>query len=270
MGLFELSRRVAAKKWDDAAKAHADKLERVDSGLPFSAQIGALLEVPRADFALLDGSLLQVPKLAQMPIVAVSRMHLDADDDLALFRLYTDCGTDRGGVGQSYLQVVCRAGAVDDIRDLAYYQFLCRNFPVTEEEQEPFLGKGFGLGQTTYEMADDQLSGIPHVAGNFNDLLAGKDALYFTRDTPAGGDYVAPYRAQENRLDDAEGEKGLTKEVSFMPYVRDLAGGGPNGRQERLLISFEYVETMDGKPAPAVHVDYMAGLALDRLKVKVL
>lgn len=266
MGLFELSRRVIDKKLDDAAKAHAPKLERVDTGLPFNAQIGALLEVPRAEFALLDGSLLTTPKEAQMPIVAVSRIHLDVDDDLALYRLYTNSGVDRTGAGQSFLQVLCAAGDIENIRDIAYYQFLCRQYPVTDEEQAPFRGEGFGLGEVNYLMGDDQLATIPHVAGNIPALLVGgEDVLHFSRDA-AGGAYVAPYTARENRLDDAVGERGLAKQLSFMPYVRDLA----NSKQERLLISFEYVKSMDGKSAPAVYVDFMAGLALDRQKIKVL
>ena len=265
MGLFNLASRVLDKKLDDAARAHAPKLDRVDTGLPFNAQIGALLEVPRTDFAVLSGSLLAVPKSAQLPIVAVSRVHLDVDDDLALFRLYTDAGADRTGAGQSFLQVLCHASNVDDIRDLAYYQFLCRQYPVSDEEQAPFRGEGFGLGEVNYDMAEEQLATIPQAAGNISALLAGAESLSFTRDAP-GGDYVAPYTGRENRLDDAVGEKGLTKQLSFMPYVRDLDGG----RQERLLISFDYIRSMDGKSAPAAYVDFLAGLALDRNKVKVL
>ncbi|MBK3780302.1 YjfK family protein [Paraburkholderia aspalathi] len=266
MSLFNLAGRIIDKKFDDAARAHAPKLDRVDTGLPYNAQLGALLEVPRAEFALLDGSLLSVPASAQLPIVAVSRIHLDADDDLALFRFYTATGQDRSGVGASFLQVVCRAGHVDDIQDVAYYQHLCRDFPVTDEEQAPYRGEGFGLGELTYEMADDKLRAIPQAASNLSAFIASADdALVFTRDTP-GGDYVAPFDAGENRLDDAVGEKGMTKRLSFMPYVRDLAAG----RQERLLISFDYVKTVDGRSATAAYVDFLAGLALDRNKVKVL
>jgi hypothetical protein len=264
--MFNLASRIIDKKFDDAARAHAPKLDRVDTGLPFNAQIGALLEVPRALFALLDGTLLTVPTSAQLPIVAVSRIHLDADDDLALFRLYTATGREQGSPGASFLQVVCRAGHVDDIQDIAYYQHLLRDYPVTDEQQAPYRGEGFGLGELTYEMADDQLRTIPQAAANLSAFIASADdALVFTRDTP-GGDYVAPFEASENRLDDAVGEKGSTRRLSFMPYVRGLAGG----RQERLLISFDYVKTIDGRSASAAYVDFLAGLALDRNKVKVL
>jgi hypothetical protein len=266
MSLFNLAGRILDKKFDDAARAHAPKLDRADTGLPFNAQIGALLEVPRAEFALLDASLLTVPPSAQMPIVAVSRIHLDADDSLALFRLYTSTGRDRDGAGASFLQVVCRAGHVDDIQDLAYYQHLLRQYPVTDEEQAPFRGEGYGLGDQTYEMADDQLTQIPHVAANLSAYIENsEDAVAFTRDTP-GGNYVAPFGADENRLDDAVGEKGSRRRMSFMPYIRDLEGG----HQERLMISFDYVKTVDGRSSANCYVDYLAGLALDRNKVKVI
>jgi hypothetical protein len=266
MSLFNLAGRILDKKFDDAARAHAPKLDRVDTGLPFNAQIGALLEVPRAEFALLDASLLTVPATAQLPIVAVSRIHLDADDSLALYRLYTSTGRDRSGDGASFLQVVCRAGRVDDIQDLAYYQHVCRDYPVTDEEQAPYRGEGFGLGEPEYNLADDKLRQIPHVAADLRAYIAtDNDALVFTRDTP-GGDYVAPFGAVENRLDDAVGEKGSKRRLSFMPYTRELAGG----QQERLLISFDYVKSMDGRADPTAYVDFLAGLALDRNKVKVL
>lgn len=265
MSLFNLTSRILDKKFDDAARAHAPKPDRVDTGLPFNAQIGALLELPRTDFAVLDGSLLTVPKSAQLPIVAVSRIHLDADDDLALFRLYTDTGLDRGGDGASFLQVVCRAGHVDDIQDLGFYQHLCRDFPITDEEQAPFRGEGFGLGEQDYFMEADILATMPPVANRIQEVLGGNEAIQFVRDTP-GGFYVKPFEAGENRLDDAVGEKGLHKRLSFTPYARSLAGG----QTERLLISFDYVKTVDGSRNRAAYVDYWAGLPLDRNKVKVL
>lgn len=264
MGLIDLTRRVVEKKLDDTAKAHAPKAERVDVGLPFGARIGSLLEVPRTQIALLTGSLLTLPKSAQMPIVAASRVRLDGADDIALFRLYTDTGLDRSGAGASYLQVLCAQGNVDEIRDLAYYQFLDRTFPVTDEEQAPFRGEGFGLGQTDFEMGDEQLANIPQVAPQLAALLGGADSLRFVRDTP-GGDYVKPFQAEETRMDDPIGEEGMQKRQSFMPYVRALA----DDKQERLLISFDNVLSMDGKPTRAAYVDYLVGLALDRSKVKV-
>ncbi|WP_321967077.1 DUF2491 family protein [Burkholderia cepacia] len=265
MGILDLAGRVLEAKLDDAARAHAPKPPRVDVGLPLNAQIGALLDLPRAEFAVLSGSLLTVPKAGQMPIVAVSRIRFARTDEYTLFRFYTDLGADRTAGGQRFLQLLVNASDLADIRDITYYQFLCRQFPVSDDEQAPFRGEGFGLGERNYDMAEDLLATMPHVCGAIGALLAGSDAIRFTRDS-SGPEYVRPYAGQENRLDDPVGEKGMTKQVSFMPYVRNLEGG----RQERLLITFDYVETLDGRPAQAVYVDYLAGLTIDRNKIRVL
>jgi len=265
MGLLELSRRVFKKRLDSAADPNALMPERVDIGLPLNAQIGALLELQRAEFALLTGSLLTVPGSSQMPIVAASRLRMEGDDDLQIYRLYTDTGPERDGIGASFLQILCGQGGVETIQDLAYYQFLCRQYPTTDAEQAPYRGEGFGLGESDYYMADDQLGTIPQAANQIAALLGDTDTLHFTRDTP-GGNYVKPFTARESRLDDPIGEKGMSKRLSFMPYLRTLR----DGQHERLLISFDYVETMDGNAAPAAYVDFMAGIALDPHKVKVL
>ncbi|WP_454727845.1 MULTISPECIES: DUF2491 family protein [Cupriavidus] len=262
MGLFDLTRRVIERRLDQAAQRAATPLPRVDTGLPFDARIGGLLELPRARFALLEGSLTSVPAQPQHPIVAVSRVRLDDDADMALYRLYTDCGIDRKGQGQRYLQVLVSG---DEILDVAYYQFLCRQIPVTEAEQAPFRGQGFGLGESQYAMADDQLCDIGLSAERRAALLGDAEALEFQRDTPATVDYVTPFTARETRLDDAFGETGLRKTLSFMPYTRALANDGA----ERLQISFEVVDSMDGRAAPAVYVDFMVGLTLDRQSIKV-
>ncbi|WP_176000183.1 DUF2491 family protein [Burkholderia vietnamiensis] len=267
MSLFNLASRIVDQKLDDAARAHAPKLDRVDTGLPFNAQIGALLAIPRVEFALLDASLLDTPKDAQLPIEAASRLHMNGDEDLKLFRLYTSVGENRLGIGGAFLQVLCGPDSLEDIRDIAYYQFLTRQFPVTAEEQSQFLGEGFGLGEMDYYMAEDQLSQINGMSdARLDALLPGDVAeLHFTREGGAG-QYVSPFRATENRLDDAVGDRGMKKDLSFMQYTRTLAGG----QSERLLISFENVRSLDGQPSAAVYVDFLAGLALDRNKVKVL
>lgn len=269
MSLFELGRRIFNKKLDQhAAAAATGKVARADNDLPLGARIGSLIEVPRASFALLNNSLVQVPATAQLQVSAISRMRLDADADLGLYRLYTGCGANRMGDGESFLQVLTSA---DGIQDLAYYQFLFRQIPVTEDDQAPFLGKGFGLGETDYFMGTDQLRELGLTEAQIATLLGEEEALHFVRDTP-GGDYVPPFTARENRIDDPYGETGLTQKVWFMQYARQLPDAGlcMSGGQERLLISFEVVDSFDGQSKPRVHVDFMIGLSLDSHKVKVL
>ncbi|WP_232437246.1 DUF2491 family protein [Burkholderia ubonensis] len=272
MGILELARRIGEKRLDDFARARAGRPDRVDTGLPLGARIGGMIELVLADFALLEGTLLVVPPAAQMPIVAVSRLHIDADADLSIFRMYTDTGTDRNGQG-AFLQVMTARNDFQDVREIAYYQFLYREYPVTADEQDAFLGNGYGLGQDHYDMDRDELAQIAHLAGNparVDALLGGNDAIGFERDAP-GGDYIRPWTGRERRLDDSVGEKGVEKTHSFMQYVRRLPAGPAqeSGPIERLWIDFEHVETMDGRPAEAVWVDYFAGLAIDPLRVKV-
>lgn len=264
MNLFNLIGRIAGKKLDSKAAA-AHNVPRVDLGLPLGARLGGLLELPRAQFAVLDNSLLTVPAVAQQEIVAASRIRMTNTADLPLFRLYTDCGNGRAGNGEDFLQIL---GEGDEIRDVAYYQFLCRRVPVTAEEQEPYQGQGYGLGELHYWLGADLLQEAGLGSDKIAALLAptGDDeALLFQRDAP-GGEYLAPYQGVETRIDDPYGEKGLTQRLWFMTYARELAGGV----QERLLISFEVQDSFDGQSKPRVHADFMVGLGIDPQRIKII
>ncbi|GBG14287.1 uncharacterized protein NMK_1853 [Novimethylophilus kurashikiensis] len=263
MSIFELGRRILDKKLDAHAQA-AVKAEREDKGLPLGARIGSLLELPVADFALLNKSLMRVPA-KQQQVVALSRLHLDEAEDIGLYRLYTDCGSDRAGDGASFLQVLTSGS---EVQEATYYQFLFRSIPVTEEEQAPYLGEGFGLGEQLYSMADDQLELIGLDSSQIENLLGDAEALDFVRDTP-GGDYVPPILATENRIDDQFGDKGLSQTIRFMQYMRVLPEDGLGSKEERLLISFSVVDSLDGQKAPMVHIDFMIGIPLSLSKIKV-
>jgi hypothetical protein len=262
MSILQLGKRIVEKRID---QAHADHnaLPRVDVGLPYGAQIGSLLEVPRASFAILDGTLLKVPASAQQQVQAVGRVRLDADPSLEVFRLYTDVGDRQTDAGQSFLQVLTKNGQPVEA---TYYQQLFRLVPATAEEQEPYLGEGYGLGDLWYNLGDDMLALAGFAPEKIAKLLGDAETLDYQRDTPVTSDYVHPYTAVENRLDDPTGTKGMRQKMHFMPYVRAL----PDGNRENLLISFEVVDSVDGSREPAVHVDFLVGLTLEPLKVKVL
>lgn len=262
MSLIEMSRRMLAK---GLAKHQANQAPRQDNGLPYGAKIGSLIEVPRASFALLDGSLLTVPAAAQMQIESVGRVRLAADPTLELYRLYTSKGDARTDAGQSFLQVLMANGQPVEA---TYYLQLFRTLPTSVEEQEAYQGKGYGLGESFYTMGADQLAMCGLSDAKITALLGEAEAIEYQRDTPAAvqADYVPPYVAIENRLDDAHGENGLRQRMHFMPYTRELPCGG----RENLLISFEVVESVNGLRAPAVHVDYLVGLTLEPQKLKVL
>lgn len=264
MSLFELGRRILNKKIDAHIESSVEAPE-LDIGLPLNARIGGLIELPAAAFALLGNSLVQVPKEAQMQIAAISRLRLDADD-IRLYRYYTSVGENRQGKGEGFLQVLATP---DGIQELAYYQFLERQIPTTAEEQEPFLGLGYGLGDRDYFMGYDQLEASGLNADQIGKFLPTvEDVLHYVRDTP-GPAYVPPFEAQETRIDDKHGEKGLTQKVWFMPYVRELPDIGLGRQLERLLISFEVVESVDGDKRDLLHVDFMVGITLDINKVNI-
>lgn len=260
MSLIQLGKRIFEKRIAPAKEAASD-LPRQDVGLPYGAQLGSLVTVPRASFAILEGSLLRVPASAQMPLQAIGRVRLDADPSLEIYRFYTEVGDRRTDAGQGFVQVLARAGQPVEA---LYYQQLCRLTPTTPEEQEAYQGHGYGLGELCYNIGEDQLALCGLTPGQITALLAGAESLEYQRDTPASDDYVRPYTAVENRLDDQAGMKGMRQTMHFMPYVRTL----PDGNGESLLISFEVVDSVDGSRAPAVHVDFLVGLRLEPLKLK--
>lgn len=261
MNIFEFGKRIFGKKLDQRAAAAGRAMPRADEGLPLGAMVGGILEIPRASFALLTGSLVRVPDSAQLPIEAVSRVRLEADSDLMMHRYYTGVG-DLQGRGLSFLQVI---GNSDGIVDVGYYQIGCRQIPQTAEDQAAFMGRGFGLGEVDYLMAEDQLREMNLPMEQIIELLAGQDALNFKRDLD-GEDYVAPLVGRETRIDDAFGQTGLTKKVRFMPYSRTL----PDGNVERLLVSFDAVDSVNGVAKTRVYVNFLVGLGLDLQKVRVI
>jgi hypothetical protein len=50
----------------------------------------------------------------------------------------------------------------------------------------------------------------------------------------------------------------------FMPYVRELAGGG----REYLLITTEIIESVDGDAAKrGIHVDFVIGIPVEQERI---
>lgn len=269
MSIFELARRMVNKQVAAIATAQQPKLPAKDGNLPLGARVGSVLELPRATFALLEKSLVKPLDNAKLPVVAVSRLRLVDSDDLMLVRYYTSCGAHRAGEGESFLQVLAHG---DEIMDVGYYQFFLRNIPQTADEQAAYTGNGYGLGEVSFMLAEDMMQAAGMASAKIQEILDGQEALEFVRDTPASDEYIPPFQARENRIDDSAGATGLTQKVWFMPYTRTLPDAGPRmaGGTERLLVSYEVVESMDGQQKPRVHVDFMVGVALEANKVKVL
>ncbi|WP_018607700.1 DUF2491 family protein [Uliginosibacterium gangwonense] len=264
MGWFNLGKRIlekqAAVREQEAQAKAISRLATQDEGLPLGLSIGSMFGIPRADFAVLQGGLITTPPAAEFPVISISRVKLEDNPDLPIYRFYTDVGRDRLGQGEAFLQVFGAAGAIEEI---GYYQFLYRLIPQTEEEQRLYMGEGYGLGETDYYLSADQLAALGIPSARIEEALAGEDCLHYTRDVP-GGDYISPFCATETRLDDQAGVSGLRQEIRFMPYVRTL----PDGNKEHLLISFEILESLDGARKQQIHVDFMIGLTIDPLRLK--
>jgi hypothetical protein len=76
--------------------------------------------------------------------------------------------------------------------------------------------------------------------------------------------FVQPFKGRETRIDDAQGIHGLRQEMYFMPYVRELAGGG----REYLLITTEIIESVDGDAAKrGIHVDFVIGIPVEQERI---
>lgn len=262
MSVLELAKRIFGKKVTQVAATH-NALPRQDTGLPYGVQLGSLMEVPRASFAILDSTLLKVPSSAQMQVKAVGRIRLDADPSLEMYRIYTDAGDRSTDAGQSFLQVLMKDGKPVEA---TFYQQLFRLIPTSREEQEAYQGQGYGLGEQWYNLGADQLALANLSDAQIDALLDGAETLDFERDTPVDDTYVRPYTGVENRLDDPTGMKGMRQKLHFMPYLREL----PGGNRENLLISFEVVESIDGVASRSVQVNFLVGLTLEPLKLKVL
>ena len=256
MSFFQLGKRILNKKPSPAPDG------AVPAEAPLNARIGSLLDMQRSDFVVLSSSLLVVPGATQQPIEAISRLHLDADENLRLFRFYTRRGKQARGDGSEFLQVMMDG---NEATDVAYYQHLCRQTPQTREEQAPFKGEGFGLGELNFWLGEDLLEAAGIAQAKIDELLLAGNPLGFERDTP-GATYVTPFTGRETRLDDEAGLTGLSQQFWMMPYTRTL----PDGNTERLLIAFEVVDSVDGNPVQQVHVDYWAGLSIRPQKFQII
>lgn len=233
-----------------------------DSNLPFGAKFGSLLSLPLASYVTLTNSLIQLPDQAQITVESISRLHVSGIPHAKILRLYTNKGSALEDRDQSFLQLLV---VNDEVMQATYYKQLLRLIPATVEEQEPYLGRGYGLGDIYYRLGRDLLIDSYLTSAQFEKVLKGRENLEYFRDAPTGDDYLAPYRATETRLDDPHGYTGMEQEVRFMPYWREVDGG-----KELLTINFEKVKSINGIPQQSVHVDFHLGLQLDHTLITVL
>ena len=254
MSLWNSARAVLAKKVGVEAPASED------TGLPFNARIGGLMTLNTSPFVRAQGTLLISPS-ASHTIVAISRMHIGLEGEVYRYYMETgDSATDR----KSYIQVY--VDSKKTVQEIMYFSRLLRMFPEDPDTLAAFTGKtDAGLGQQEFSLWKTQLADVGYDGGLLNGAFGENESIAYTRMTPSQSDYVAPFEGQESRIDDSKGENGLRQRIIFMPYERTLI----LGTKEQLFIATEIVQEQNGEQEESVHVDFMIGLPLSEMDVKI-
>lgn len=251
----------------DYAKAHLrrdDAPVRVDEGLPLGARIGGILEVQLSPFvrANTGGGLVAIPEQTSELIKAISRVRISVAG--SLHRFYTSAG-DADDEREVFLQVY--TDPKGDVSEYMHCTRLLRFIPETVDDQNAYTGEGgVGLGEPTFSLWKEQLAGMGVDPILLESAFGAKESLEYQRDAGGAEAFVKPFEGVETRIDDALGENGLKQKVFYMPYVRNLPGGG----QEFLVITTEIVEEQNGLGRREIHVDFAIGLPIEKERVTVL
>ena len=251
--VFSYVRGIAEKK--GVAEGEA----RMDEGVPLDARIGSVVQMQASPIirAQASGSLIAMPDAGDSRILAVSQMRLQPSTEL--YRLYLDKGD--ADAKEKFLQVFGGDGAVAEV---LYCTQLARVIPETADDQDAYTGQaGHGLGDPSYTLWREQLADTLDdavLATAFGDA----ERLDYRRDAGGASAFVQPFKGRETRIDDAQGKHGLRQQMFFMPYVRELAGGG----REYLLITTEIIESVDGDAAKrGIHVDFVIGIPVEQERI---
>lgn len=237
------------------------KARREDEGLPMGARIGGLVQLQKSPVirAQSHGSLIAMPADGDNRILAVSQIKLNVEG--ALYRFYLAKGDHNAD--EKFLQVY--SDAQGNVAEILYCTQLARVIPETAEDQDAYTGNaGYGLGDASYTLWREQLAdtlGEAELAAVFGD----SDRVDFTRDAgdPNAG-FVAPYSGKETRIDDVTGMQGLKQEIYYMPYVRELDGGG----REYLVITTEIIASVNGDTSKrGIHVDFVIGIPVEQERI---
>ncbi len=237
------------------------KARREDDGLPLGARVGSLVQLQKSPVirAQGNGSLIGMPADGEDRILAVSHIKLQLAG--AVHRFYLSKGDH--DAKEKFLQTYCDEHG--KVAEMLYCTQLARVIPETAQDQDAYTGvAGAGLGEHDYTLWREQLADtfgdaeLMHVFGD-------SERIDYRRDI---GDphapFVAPLAGKETRIDDAAGMQGLQQEIYFMPYVRDLPGGG----KEYLVITTEIIASIDGDTSRrAIHVDFVIGIPVEQERV---
>lgn len=253
--VFSYVRGIAAKK------GVAEDEARMDEGVPLDARIGSVVQLQQSPVirAQANGSLIAMPDAGDTRVLAVSQMRLQPDTEL--YRLYLDKGDE--DAKEKFLQIFC--GDDGKVAEILYCTQLARVIPETADDQDAYTGQaGQGLGDAGYTLWREQLADMLNAA-ELASVFGDGERIDYARDAGSpGAAFVQPFKGREIRIDDARGAQGLRQEMYFMPYVRELAGGG----REYLLITTEIIESVDGDSSKrGIHVDFVIGIPMEQERI---
>lgn len=235
-----------------------------DAGLPLGARIGSVVTVQQSPLirAAGAGSLLRLPEAQDGRILAVSQLKLRQAG--GLYRYYLATGD--SDARERFLQVY--QSAQGEVAEILYCTQLARVIPETREDQEAYTGEaGYGLGDRSYTLWRNQLGDYGLEESELDLVFGADEGLEYWRDAgDPQAEFIAPYTGSETRLDDADGRNGLRQDMHFMPYARELRGGG----KEYLLITTEILNSVNGDASKrGIHVDFVIGIPVEQERIAI-
>ena len=239
----------------------AGKERREDADLPLGARLGSLVRMQKSPIirAQANGSLIGMPFDADDRILAVSQIKLQLAG--GLYRFYLSKGDD--DAKEKFLQTYCDEQG--QVAEILYCTQLARVIPETAEDQDAYTGvAGAGLGEHDYTLWREQLADQLSEA-DLATVFGDSDRIDYMRDAGSvDAAFVRPFFGKETRIDDAAGMQGLQQEIYYMPYVRDLPGGG----KEYLVITTEIIASVNGDTSRrGIHVDFVIGIPMEQERI---
>ncbi|UUZ53809.1 hypothetical protein LP419_35285 [Massilia sp. H-1] len=226
------------------------------------ARIGSVVQMQKGSVirAQTNGSLIGMPDDGDTRVLAVSQIKLNLDG--ALFRFYLAKGDQ--DADEKFLQVY--ADPDGDIAEIMYCTQLARVVPETAEDQDAYTGVARrGPGRPVLH-AVARAVGRPAQRCRPGHRVRRQrpHRLHARRLSNLDAAFVRPFFGKETRIDDAGGMQGLKQEMYYMPYVRELAGGG----REYLIITTEIIDSVNGDTSKrGIHVDFVIGIPMEQERI---
>jgi hypothetical protein len=204
-------------------------IERIDSFLPNSIRLNGYAIIPETEFLTYQAlnSILPTPEFSSMKIMAVS--FISISENTKIYRAYLDFNL--LNLNAIFIMVT-EEGISKEVTDQIYFITLKVDFPQTIEDWEPYLNKGFGLGEYYYTKDN----------GDVYTRISGIE----------GENFSSPFVVKEEGILDPAGQKGWKAELSYHLYQRELSDGS---------LEYMLIEVIDSESMPK-GVRYSVGINL--------